>query len=69
MLCAASFLLMLEALATSESGRILGVRNASVGFGLLFALLQGERLGRRQWLGLLVLFLGIALFGVEQSAR
>lgn len=68
-LCAASFLLMLEALATSESGRILGVRNASVGFGLLFALLQGERLGRRQWLGLVVLFLGIAVFGVEQSAR
>lgn len=68
-LCAASFLLMLEALATSESGRILGVRNASVGFGLLFALLQGERLGRRQWLGLLVLFGGVALFGVEQSAH
>lgn len=68
-LCTASFLLMLEALATAESGRILGVRNASVGFGLLFALLLGERLDRRQWLGLLVLFSGVALFGLEQLTR
>lgn len=68
-LCAASFLLMLEALATAESGRILGVRNASVGFGLLFAVLLGERLDRRQWFGVAVLFAGVALFGLEQLGR
>jgi uncharacterized membrane protein len=65
-LCASSFLLLLTALVDAESGRILGVRNASVGFALLFAMARGERLGRRQWLGLLVLFVGVALFGVDQ---
>lgn len=68
-LCAASFLLMLEALATAESGRILGVRNSSVAFGLLFAVLLGERLERRQWLGVVVLFGGVALFGLEQLTK
>jgi drug/metabolite transporter (DMT)-like permease len=66
-LCAASFLLMLEALATADSGRILGVRNSSVGFALLLALAQGERLNPRQWVGVVVLFSGVAVFGVEQS--
>jgi drug/metabolite transporter (DMT)-like permease len=65
-LCAASFLLMLEALASAESGRILGVRNSSVGFALVLALTMGERLNRRQWLGVAVLFGGVALFGLEQ---
>lgn len=69
LLCAGSFLLMLAALARSESGRILGVRNASVGFALLFALRMGERIDRRQALGLAVLFTGVALFGVEQLLR
>lgn len=68
-LCAASFLLMLEALTTAESGRILGVRNSSVGFALVLALALGERLNRRQWLGIAVLFAGVALFGFEQYAR
>jgi drug/metabolite transporter (DMT)-like permease len=69
-LCAASFLLMLEALATAESGRILGVRNSSVGFALLFAVLFfKERLVTRQWLGVAVLFGGVAAFGVEQALR
>ena len=66
LLCAVSFLLMLEALTTADSGRILGVRNVSVGFALLFALAQGERLNRRQWLGILLLFAGVASFGLEQ---
>ena len=64
LLCAVSFLLMLEALTTAESGRILGVRNVSVGFALLFALVQGERLVGRQWLGIVLLFLGVAAFGL-----
>lgn len=66
LLCAGSFLLMLEALTTAESGRILGVRNVSVGFALLFAVVLGERLDRRQWVGMLVLFAGVAAFGLEQ---
>lgn len=66
LLCALSFLLMLEALTTAESGRILGVRNVSVGFALIFALFLGERLVARQWLGLGVLFGGVAIFGLEQ---
>ena len=66
-LCAASFLLMLEALVFADSGRILGVRNSSVGFALVLALVMGERLSRRQWLGVAVLFAGVAVFGVEQA--
>lgn len=69
-LCAASFLLMLEALATAESGRILGVRNSSVGFALIFAMVFfRERLSARQWVGVAVLFGGVAAFGVEQALR
>ncbi|MFT3706136.1 MAG: DMT family transporter [Archangium sp.] len=69
-LCAASFLMMLEALVTAESGRILGVRNSSVGFALVFAVLFfKERLVPRQWLGVAVLFGGVVVFGIEQAAR
>lgn len=69
-LCATSFLLMLEALATAESGRILGVRNSSVGFALLFALVFfKERLVARQWFGVAVLFGGVVVFGIEQAGR
>ncbi len=66
-LCAGSFLAMLVAMQAADSGRILGVRNSSVGFALLIALALGERPGRRQWLGLAVLGLGIAGFGIDQS--
>lgn len=65
-LCAGSFLLLLEALVTADSGRILGVRNASVGFAMVLALLRGERFSPRQWAGLALLFVGVAGFGVEQ---
>lgn len=68
-LCAASFLLMLEALGSAESGRILGVRNSSVAFGLLFAMVLGERLSARQWVGIVVLFGGVAAFGVEHLTQ
>lgn len=54
---------MLEALSTAESGRLLGVRNVSVGFALLFAVvLAGPQAGG----GHLVLFAGVAAFGLEQ---
>lgn len=65
-LCAASFLLLLEALVSSDSGRILGVRNASVGFAVVLAMLRGERFTGRQWAGVALLFVGVAGFGVEQ---
>lgn len=63
LLCAASFLLMLMALQTSESGRVLGLRNASVGFALVLALVRGERPTLRQWAGLLVMVTGVIAFG------
>jgi drug/metabolite transporter (DMT)-like permease len=68
-LCAASFLWMLAALAHADSGRILGVRNASVGFAVLLAVAGGERLARRQWAGVVVLFGGIALFALDPAVR
>jgi drug/metabolite transporter (DMT)-like permease len=64
-LCATSFLLMVWALSLSESGRVLGVRNASVGFALMFAVIGGERLTRRTWFGLCVLLIGVALFSIR----
>jgi drug/metabolite transporter (DMT)-like permease len=68
-LCATSFLLMLSALADADSGRILGVRNSSVGFALLLALILGERPSARQWWGIGVLFVGVAAFGLDQASR
>ncbi|MGV3626025.1 MAG: hypothetical protein ACO1OB_34770 [Archangium sp.] len=68
-LCATSFLLLLEALVSTDSGRILGVRNASVGFGMLLAVARGERFTARQWLGIAVLFAGVGVFGVESYVR
>ncbi len=65
-LSAASFLLLVWALVTADSGRMLGVRNSSVGFALLFGLAQGERLDRRQWLGVLLLFAGVAAFALAE---
>lgn len=65
-LCAGSFLLLLDALVTADSGRILGVRNASVGFAMVLAVLRGERFTARQWSGVALLFAGVACFGVEQ---
>ena len=63
LLCEVSFLLMREALTTADSARILGVRNVSMGFTLR------ERFGLRQWLGIFVLFAGVAVFGLEQLVR
>jgi uncharacterized membrane protein len=65
-LCAASFLLLLDALVTADSGRILGVRNASVGFAMVLAVMRGEKFSARQWGGVALLFIGVACFGVEQ---
>lgn len=58
---AASFVLAVLALSVTQSGRVLGLRNASIGFAALFAYFGGERPSRRQWVGLGVLFAGVAV--------
>jgi uncharacterized membrane protein len=59
---ASSFLLALFALTTKHSGVVLGVRNSSVGFALLFALLLGERPTKRQYLGLALFMASVPFF-------
>jgi drug/metabolite transporter (DMT)-like permease len=68
-LCALSFLLLIAALAEEGSGRMLGVRNASVAFALLFALALGERPSPRQWGGIGLLVLGVLVLAVEPATR
>jgi drug/metabolite transporter (DMT)-like permease len=68
-LSAASFILMIIALTHADSGRILGVRNSSVGFATLFALWLGERPSKREWSAILLLAVGIAVFAVDEMAR
>jgi uncharacterized membrane protein len=59
---ASSFLLALFALTTKHSGVVLGVRNSSVGFALLFALLLGERPSKRQTFGLALFMASVPFF-------
>lgn len=65
-LCAGSFILLVVALESASSGPMLGVRNASVGFAVLFALALGERPSRRQWGGIALLGVGIATFALAE---
>ncbi len=55
----ASFVLAVLALSMTQSGRVLGLRNGSIGYAALFALWLGERPSQRQWLGLATLFAGV----------
>lgn len=64
-LSAASFVLMIFALTLAESGRVLGIRNASVAFAVVIAFSMGERPTRRQWAGIVVMSAGIALFALS----
>jgi drug/metabolite transporter (DMT)-like permease len=63
-LSAASFILLIVGLEFTASGPMLALRNASVGFALFMAAALGERLSIRQWAGLGVLAIGIALFAL-----
>ena len=63
-LSAASFVLMIFALQAAESGRVLGIRNASVAFAVVLAFTMGERPSRRQWAGIAVMSAGIVLFAL-----
>ncbi len=55
----ASFVLAVLALSQTQSGRVLGLRNSSIGFAALFAWGMGERPSRLQWAGLLVMAVGV----------
>ena len=59
-LCATSFILAIFALRSVDSGRVLGLRNSSVGFAALFGYAMGERPSKLGWLGLCVVFAGVA---------
>jgi drug/metabolite transporter (DMT)-like permease len=48
-LSAASFILFLYGLKSTEAGLAISLRNTSVAFAQLFALILGERLNRTQW--------------------
>jgi drug/metabolite transporter (DMT)-like permease len=64
-LSAGSFVLMIFALQAAESGRVLGIRNASVAFAVVIAFAMGERPTTRQWIGIAVMSAGIALFALS----
>jgi drug/metabolite transporter (DMT)-like permease len=63
LLCTASFLAFLVALARGGAGAALTLRNSSVVFALALAWLMGERPGRRQVAGTLGVALGAVLIG------
>lgn len=62
--CAASFVLAVVALSSTQSGRVLGLRNLSVGLTALFAYALGERPTSRQWLGLGLVLAGVVVLGL-----
>ena len=60
-ICAGAFLLFLYGLSRSGPGITISLRNTSILFAQLFALFMGERMNRRQWLGVLLSAAGAAL--------
>jgi drug/metabolite transporter (DMT)-like permease len=64
--CTLSFSLMLMALARSDAGAVLTLRNTSIAFAVGLGALQGERLGRRQLAGVALVVLGAALLGLPR---
>jgi drug/metabolite transporter (DMT)-like permease len=62
-LCAASFLLFLVALARGGAGAAVTLRNTSVLFALLLAWMMGERPGRWQVAGILGVAAGAMILG------
>jgi len=62
-LCAASFLVFLSALARGGAGAAVTLRNTSVVFALLLAWLMGERPGRRQVAGAVAVVAGAVVLG------
>ncbi len=64
LLCTLSFSLMLLALVHSGAGAVLTLRNTSIAFALALGVLQGERLGRRQFVGAGLVMLGAVMLGL-----
>lgn len=62
-LCTLSFALLLTALAHVGAGAVLTLRNTSIAFALGLAVLQGERPGRRQVTGAVLVIAGAVLLG------
>jgi drug/metabolite transporter (DMT)-like permease len=62
-LCTLSFSLLLTALAHAGAGAVLTLRNTSIAFALGLAVLQGERPGRGQVSGAVLVVVGAALLG------
>lgn len=66
-LATVSFLLFLEGLSRSGAGVALTLRNTSVVFAQLLALLIGERVPPRQWAGATLVALGAAVLSWPQA--
>lgn len=62
-LCTLSFALLLTALAHVGAGAVLTLRNTSIAFALGLAVLQGERPGRKQVSGAVLVIAGAVLLG------
>ncbi len=62
-----SFWLYLYALQDGGTGEILTLRNMSVVFAQVFALWAGETVGRRQWLGAVVITTGALVLGTARG--
>jgi drug/metabolite transporter (DMT)-like permease len=67
LLCTLSFSLMLLALVSSGAGAVLTLRNTSIAFALALGVLQGERMGRRRFVGAGGVMLGAVLLGLPQG--
>jgi drug/metabolite transporter (DMT)-like permease len=64
-ICSAAFLLFLIGLGRGGAGFVLTLRNTSVIFATLFSALIGERPGRRQVIGSMVVVVGAVLLGLR----
>ncbi|HLM42588.1 MAG TPA: EamA family transporter, partial [Myxococcaceae bacterium] len=62
-LCTLSFALMLLSLARVGAGAVITLRNTSIAFALVLAMAQGERPGRRQLSGAVLVIAGAVLLG------
>lgn len=62
-LCTASFLVFLSALARGGAGAAITLRNSSIVFALVLAWLMGERPGRQQLTGTAAVVAGVVLLG------
>ncbi|HEX8703010.1 MAG TPA: DMT family transporter [Myxococcaceae bacterium] len=62
-ICTLSFALMLLSLSRVGAGAVITLRNTSIAFALVLAMLQGERPGRQQVSGAVLVMAGAVLLG------